>query len=91
VDLAELPLGSLVEIKTKNSTYWLTTLSTTIFSAGYATGLIVTSSRSDNGWGHPRDTGTTQIKEIGDILPIFNHKDGLETSTSRITSITLIE
>jgi hypothetical protein len=91
VDLAELPLGSLVEIKTRNSTYWLTTLSTTIFSAGFAKGLLISSSGANNAWGNPRNVSTTQVKDVGDILPISNYQENLHVNTSRITSITIIQ
>lgn len=86
LDLAELPLGSLVEIQTKNSTYWLTTLAATIFSAGYATGLMVTSNR-ENSWDDPRDVNIPQVVEIDSHLSIVNPKKKLETFTSKITSI----
>jgi hypothetical protein len=90
VDLAELPPGSLVEIKTKNSTYWLTTLNTSIFSAGFAVGLIITSTRADL-WGNPRNITTPQIIDEGGVLSIVNHQEDLATSTSTITSIKVFE
>lgn len=86
VDLAELPLGSLVEIKTKNSTYWLATLSTTIFSAGYAIGVIITCSRADS-FGNPCETITPQIIDLGDLLSIVNRQEDMATTTSRITTL----
>jgi cation transporter-like permease len=90
VDLAELPLGSLVEIKTENSTYWLTTLSTTIFSAGFAVGLVIASSRADS-WGNPCAVNTPQIIELGDLLSIVNSSEDIATTTSRITSLKVIQ